>query len=138
MRTDLALRLLLGGVFVAAGALKMADPAGFAVSIARLRAVPFPLIGPAAILVPGIEIAAGAALWAPSLRRASLAVLLGMLGAFTAELLLALALGASSCGCLGGETRIDVALLRNAVLIAVALYLSRPSAQSMPRVISST
>ena len=138
MKTDLVLRVLFGAVFLVAGAMKIVDPAGFAVAIARLRAVPYPLIGPVAVLIPGIELTAAAALFAPSFRRPALFVLLGLLGAATGELLLGLALGATSCGCFGVESRLEVAIPRNLLLIGVGLYLSRPSAQSMPRETSST
>jgi uncharacterized membrane protein YphA (DoxX/SURF4 family) len=137
-RIEPVLRAVYAGLFFLAGAMKVWDPERFAVAIARLRAVPFPLIGPVAILIPWVELTAAAALFAPSWRRPALLVLLSLLGAATTELLLGLALGATSCGCFGVESRLEFAIPRNLVLIAVGLYLSRPSAQSMPRVISST
>ena len=136
-RIEPVLRVLYAAAFFLAGGMKVADPERFAVAIARLRAVPFPLIGPVAILIPWVELTAAAALFAPSFRRPGLFVLLGLLGAATTELLLGLALGATSCGCFGIESRIEFAIPRNLLLIGVGLYLSRPSAQSMPRVISS-
>ena len=137
-RIESVLRAVYAGLFFLAGGMKVADPERFAVSIARLRAVPFPLIGPVAILIPWVELTAAAALFVPSFRRPALVVLLALLGAATTELLLGLALGATSCGCFGVESRLEFAIPRNLVLIAVGLYLIRPSAQSMPRVTSST
>jgi uncharacterized membrane protein YphA (DoxX/SURF4 family) len=137
-RIEPVLRAVYAGLFFLAGGMKVADPERFAVAIARLRAVPFPLIGPVAILIPWIELTAAAALFVPSLRRPALFVLLALLGAATSELLMGLALGATSCGCFGVESRLEFAIPRNLVLIGVGLYLSRPTAQSSPRVISST
>ena len=137
-RIEPVLRAAFAAAFLIAGAMKASDPERFAVMIARLRAIPYPLIGPIAILIPWVELTAAAALFAPSFRRPALLVLLSLLGAATAELFMGLALGASTCGCFGVESRIEIAIPRNLLLIAVGLYLSRPSAQSMPRVISST
>jgi hypothetical protein len=133
--------VILAAAFLGAGAVKIADPAAFAVSIARLRVVPDVLLGPAAILVPWLELTAAAALFSRPFRPAALALLLAMLGAFTALLAAGWARGASSCGCFGMSARIDLALGRNVLLIAVAAYLlaagRRPTDQSSPRVTSS-
>ena len=60
-RTDRALQIVLAIAFLAAGVLKILDPATFAVSIARLRMVPMAIVGPVAILLPWIEVMAAAA-----------------------------------------------------------------------------
>lgn len=130
IRIDLPARIVLAAVFLAAGALKIADPMAFAVSLARLRILPGAAIGPVAILLPWIEVVAAAALFVPSLRDAALKLLLGLLGAFTLILLAAIARGTgSACGCFGSGDgflhRTDVALVRNVILIALAAVLLR-------------
>jgi uncharacterized membrane protein len=123
-RIERSIPIVLGVVFLAAGILKIVDPHAFAVSIARLRIVPMALVGPAAILLPWIEVVAAVALFVPSYRGAALKLLLTMLVIFTAVLGIGLLRGATSCGCFGKVdsvlNRADVALIRNLVLIALA------------------
>lgn len=113
--------VLAAAVMLAAGLLKIWDPPGFALSIARLQVLPHPMLGAAAILVPWIEVAGALALLAkPPWRPAGRAVVAGLLLLFTAVLLAAP--GSSSCGCFGVEggvlARRDVSLLRNVLLLA--------------------
>ena len=61
-RIDRGLEIALGLVFLAAGVLKIADPAGFAVSLALMKTLPAFLLGPVAILLPWVEVVAGLAL----------------------------------------------------------------------------
>ena len=138
-RTDRVLTIALSLVFFAAGVLKILDPAAFAVSIARLRMVPMAVVGPAAILLPWIEVVAAAALFLPKYRDPAMKLLLALLGAFTLILGIALLRGtAASCGCFGkGDgvlNRADVAVARNVVLIALAVFLirRRPTSPAAP------
>ncbi len=137
-RIERTLLIGLGLVFVAAGAAKIVDPLGFAVSIARWRSVPMAFVGPVAILLPWIEVVAAAALVLPKFRRPALQLQLGMLAVFTALLLVALLRGTTSCGCFGrGDgalNRVDVALARNVVLLAAACYLllRKPTSPASP------
>jgi putative oxidoreductase len=127
-RTERAFRLVLAAAFLAAGLLKIADPHAFALSIARLRIAPVALIGPVAIVVPWTEVVAAVALYIPRYRRAALGLLLSLLSGFTMILGAALARGAAgSCGCFGSGasllSRPEVALCRNALLLAIAVFL---------------
>jgi putative oxidoreductase len=129
-RTDRGLQIVLGVAFLGAGVLKIVDPAAFAVSIARLRMVPMEFVGAVAILLPWIEVATAGALFVPKYRDPAVKLLLALLGAFTLILAIALLRGtAGSCGCFGkGDgflNRTDVAVARNAVLIALAVVLLR-------------
>lgn len=127
-RTERLLRLILAGAFFAAGVLKIGDPHGFALSIARLRSAPVVLIGPLAIVLPWIEVVAAVALFIPRYQSAALQLLIALLAGFTALLGTALVRGAAgSCGCFGGGdgvlSRPPAALARNALLLAIALFL---------------
>jgi uncharacterized membrane protein YphA (DoxX/SURF4 family) len=53
-------RLLLGGLLVVAGALKVAHPADLAASIAGFRLLPAAVVGPLALALPYLEILLGA------------------------------------------------------------------------------
>lgn len=138
-RIERVLQIVLATAFLAAGGLKIADPAVFAVSIARLRMIPMEAIGAVAILLPWVELTAAVALFFPKYRDAAAKLLLGLLGAFTLILGIALLRGTGgSCGCFGKAdgflNRADVALVRNAVLIAVAVALIRrkPTSPASP------
>mgnify|MGYP001562291065 FL=1 len=54
--------LILGGVFLYAGAVKMSDPLAFADSIASFKILPIILINPLALSLPPLEIFIGAML----------------------------------------------------------------------------
>jgi hypothetical protein len=128
-RIDRILELALGLAFVAAGVLKVLDPADFALAVSRLRVVPEGMIGGVAILLPWVEIVAGTALLLTRrYRDAATVMMLGLLGIFTLILVFQRAAGASgSCGCFGTRiaflNRPDVGLARNLILMAAAATL---------------
>jgi putative oxidoreductase len=98
----LGLRLILGGVFLYAGFLKMREPLAFADSIASFRILPNPLINLLALGLPPLEMIVGGMLlvgW--RIRLASFAVLLLSL-TFAIALGQALVRGLEvDCGCFG-------------------------------------
>src|SRR3954451_13128146 len=57
-------RLVLGGVLVVAGVLKLPDPAAAVRAVRAYRLLPEPLVGPVALGLPVLEIAVGLALLA--------------------------------------------------------------------------
>ena len=59
-----AARVLLGAVFVVAGALKLPDPAAAVRAVRAYRLLPEVLVGPVAFGLPVVEIAVGLALLA--------------------------------------------------------------------------
>ena len=128
-RIDRVLELALGLTFVAAGILKVLDPAEFALTIASLRLLPPLLVGAAAILLPWIEIVSGVAVVATRrYRDAATGLILALLAVFTLILVVGLARGtAGNCGCFGKGigflNRPDVGLARNGLLIAAAVVL---------------
>ena len=98
-----AARLVLGGVFVVAGVLKIPDPAAAVRAVRAYQLLPEALVGPVAFGLPVLEIAVG------------LALLLGVFvrtAAIAAAVLLAVFLGGVGsawarglqieCGCFGG------------------------------------
>jgi uncharacterized membrane protein len=125
-RIDRVLELALGLAFVAAGMLKVLDPADFALSLAKLRLLPALLVGAAAILLPWVEIVSGLALLATRrYREAATWLILGLLAVFTAVILAGMLRGsAGACGCFGAGiaflNRPEVGLARNLLLIAAA------------------
>jgi putative oxidoreductase len=125
----IVLRLVLGGVFIAAGGLKIFDPAGFAVSVANYRLVPHDLINLVAITLPWIEVLAGLFLVFGFWTRASAVLISGMTAVFMVAIVTALARGLDiECGCfgtVGGRQSGLVTLGQDVVLLACGLWLIR-------------
>jgi uncharacterized membrane protein YphA (DoxX/SURF4 family) len=125
--THWLVRLLLGGFFLAAGGLKLVEPAKFAADIANYRLVPHAAVNLLAITLPGIEVVAGALLLAGRWRRASAVVITGLMAVFVVAVAAALARGLDvRCGCFGtiGATRVGWAkLTENVALLALAAWL---------------
>ena len=97
-----AVRLLLAGVFLAAGLLKSASPKAFALSISAYGLIPFDWCLPAAFILIAVEILAGAGLAADI--KGSLAAVTGLLGLFSAVLWFGALSGLSiDFGCFSAE-----------------------------------
>jgi uncharacterized membrane protein YphA (DoxX/SURF4 family) len=116
----LIIRFLVGGLFIASGALKLLDPAAFAWNIYQYGLVPRPLIDPLAVSLPAVEIVAGVGL--VTSRRWSYGAIAVMLVMFMALLGYALINGLHvDCGCFGpgepGPAGLRSALLRDAVML---------------------
>jgi uncharacterized membrane protein YphA (DoxX/SURF4 family) len=96
------LRILLGAVFVFAGALKIFDPVGFAENIEHYRLLPHDMINLVAMTLPWIELIAGLMLIMGFWIRASAGVITLLCLAFLVAIGQALARGLDiSCGCFG-------------------------------------
>lgn len=129
-RASLAVRVVLGLVFVAAALPKLWDPPGFAKAIWAYNLVPAALLNPMALALPWLELLVGLAL--------CLGVWVRAAAAWTATLLVAFGLALSinlarhhpvDCGCFGAraqrteaerlaDMRLD--LLRDAGLLLLA------------------
>lgn len=133
----LLFRLIVGGVFVWAGALKIADPLEFARSIMNFRVV---TPGPAfvvALVLPWVEFLSGAFLIIGVLKRSGALLISLMLAGFIGLVGLALGRGIdTSCGCFGSlSRRADFSLiLADAVLLVLAasVFLARPHRPKIP------
>jgi uncharacterized membrane protein YphA (DoxX/SURF4 family) len=102
----LAARLVVGALFIVAGALKIGDPTAFATEIANYRF--FAELAPwLAVTLPATEIVVGAALVvgpAKWQRAASLAAM-GLLAMFTVAIVHVVRAGINvDCGCFGGNS----------------------------------
>ena len=99
-------RLVLGGLFVYAGVVKVLDPLGFAQDIRNYRLVGQSLSFIAAIVLPWLEILAGLALAAGVWKRASALIISGLLVFFILLTLVTIARGLDvECGCFGALSR---------------------------------
>lgn len=93
----------VGGVFIYAALVKLAEPAAFVEAVAGYRLLPTWMEAPAAFSVAWLELVAGAGLLIPRLRPAASALLSALLAVFIAALASAWWRGLNvECGCFGG------------------------------------
>ena len=99
-------RLVLGGLFVYTGVVKVLDPLDFAQNIRNYRLVGQSLSFMAAVVLPWLEILAGVALAAGIWKRASALIISGLLVFFILLTLVTIARGLDvECGCFGALSR---------------------------------
>jgi uncharacterized membrane protein YphA (DoxX/SURF4 family) len=102
----LVFRLVLGGLFVYAGVVKVLDPLDFAQNIRNYRLVGQSLSFIAAVVLPWLEILAGVALAAGIWKRAVALIISGLLVFFIVLTLVTIARGLDvECGCFGALSR---------------------------------
>jgi uncharacterized membrane protein YphA (DoxX/SURF4 family) len=126
-------RLLLGGVFVVAGALKIPDPAAAERAVRAYQLLPEWLVAPVAFGLPVVEIAVGLALLAGIYVRTAAIASAVLLVVFLAGVISAWARGLQiDCGCFGDggvvgadETAYPAEVARDVGLLLVALLLAR-------------
>jgi uncharacterized membrane protein YphA (DoxX/SURF4 family) len=133
------LRWVVAAVFLAAALPKISDPTSFATDIDNYRMVPDALIGPIAVALPLLEALVGVALITGVHARGAALVASGLLVAFAAGMVQAIARGIDlDCGCFGHvvETRVSwLTVTRNVVLtLACALVAMGPDLPLWPLV----
>lgn len=129
---------IVGGVFIYAAAVKIADPAAFATDIKRYQLVKTEYINAIALILPWWEMSAGIAMLTMSWRRVGAQIVLVLLLAFLVAIASALYRGLDiSCGCFGGNRKagISTLLFDVGLLLATAAvlwYRARPGLDSTP------
>lgn len=125
--TELLLRVAVGGLFAYAGAIKLADPAAFAVDIRHYRILPHLPATALALYLPWLEILAGVGVVSGKRSRGALLVLGSLMIVFMGALISAWVRGLDiSCGCFGtanGTANYPIDLLRDAAILAVIGWL---------------
>jgi putative oxidoreductase len=123
----LALRIVLAGLFVLAGVLKVLDPAAFAVEIDHYQLIPWWSCALLALFLPWLEICMGIALLTRWFSRGALAWVTALLVVFSLALSSAMLRGLSiDCGCFGRvwhSTGTFWPLVRNLVLLGMTVVL---------------
>ena len=128
-----AARLLLGGVFLVAGALKLPDPAAAERAVRAYRLLPEVLVGPVAFGLPVIELAVGLALLAGVFVRTAAIASAVLVVVYLAAVGSAWARGLQiDCGCFGGGGQVAAGrtaypgeVARDVGLLLVSLALAR-------------
>jgi putative oxidoreductase len=119
--------LIIGGIFIYAGVMKIFDPVGFANDIDNYKILPWPLTVRLAFYLPWLEILCGLAVILGLLYRGGLLILTMLISIFIIASVIAKARGLDiTCGCFGhaskylsffGHLALDFVLL--AVLVAL-------------------
>ncbi len=117
-------RIVFGGVFCIAGAMKMTDLLAFEAAIRNYRLLGDPYVAWAAMSIPPLEIIAGSAVILRILYPGCIIVLCGSLTVFMGSLISLLVRGIDTdCGCLGIRTTIEVQLAIDCLLTALGALL---------------
>ena len=102
------LRITIGGGFIFAGVLKIADPAAFSHDVANFRLLPHSGINFVAVVLPWIEVLAGLSVLTGFWLRSGVLMIIALTTVFLFAILSALTRGLNiECGCfgtLGGTT----------------------------------
>ena len=124
----LVVRVVLGGIFLVAGASKVGHAAEFAQQIAAFRLLPQPVVAPMALLLPFLEILLGGYLVIGLFTRVSAWVATLLLLVFDGAIASAVVRGMTlNCGCFGTHdatvtTWAEVA--RDAVFVLLAVFVA--------------
>lgn len=118
-------RLILAGVFIYSGYVKLQEPLQFAVAISGYKMVPENLIFPMARFLPWMEIVLGLALLIGWKIRYFSAATAALLLFFITVLTITISRGIeANCGCFGLDERISpLTILRDSLFLIPALYL---------------
>ncbi|WP_127480185.1 MauE/DoxX family redox-associated membrane protein [Nocardioides pantholopis] len=126
-------RVVVGGVWIAAGAAKVTDPAASVQAVRAYDLLPDAVVPTVGHLLPVLEVVVGATLVLGVLVRASAVLSALLFVAFIIGIASAWSRGLQiDCGCFGGggydpdaAAKYPVELARDAVLLAVSLFLVR-------------
>lgn len=126
-RIAAVLRVILGGLFLYAGAIKALDARALADDVANYQLLPGLLVPALAAALPWVEMVAGAALIVGRWSRGAALLVAAMMAVFVVALGQAFARGIDlACGCFGGKAPADwMTMARDVVLLAMALYVAR-------------
>jgi len=123
------LRVLVSGIFLSAGILKLKDADGTLVAVYQYKLFSWGAAGLVATFLPFLEITAGVALWIPRVRLGASLLSMCLTLVFMAALASALARNLDvSCGCFGTTdllTTSGIRLAEDAVLLLTSWALWR-------------
>ena len=117
-------RITLAFIFIYAGATKISDPEGFALSISNYRLLPVSLLNFLAITLPWIEIITAILLVFGIAVKENSAIIFSMLFIFTIAIGVSLLRGLNiDCGCFGKGTQIGLLKLGENILMIIGSVL---------------
>ena len=117
-------RITLAFIFIYAGATKISDPEGFALSISNYRLLPVSLLNFLAITLPWIEIITAILLVFGIAVKENSAIIFSMLFIFTIAIGVSLLRGLNiDCGCFGKGTQIGLLKIGENILMIIGSVL---------------
>lgn len=128
----LALRLVVGGVWIVAGAVKLPDPAQSVAAVRAYQVLPSDLVTPVGQLLPILEVVIGLLLVLGLLTRAAAIASAVLFVVFIAGIVSVWVRGINiDCGCFGGgganpdaASQYPWEIARDAALLAASLFLA--------------
>ena len=121
------LRVVLAGIFLYAGWVKVSDPALFAIQVRNYELLSDPWVALVAISLPWMEIFCALGLVTRRLERGALMWIIGMLAVFLFALISAMVRGLNiDCGCFTealDRSSLAVAMATDVVLLVIAVRL---------------
>ena len=119
--------LIVAGIFIYAGVLKVLDPVQFANDIDNYKILPWPISVALAFYLPWLEIFCGLGLIFRFLYRGALSILTALILVFTLATIAAKVRGLDiTCGCFGHASQhwsFPAHLVTNLILLAVVIFL---------------
>ncbi|OQX87168.1 hypothetical protein B6D60_04425 [candidate division KSB1 bacterium 4484_87] len=101
---DWVLRMVVAGIFIYAGVIKILNPASFADQVDNYRILPYFLVAITAVVLPWLEVICGILLLTGRWRAASSLILLGLSFIFVLAVASAMIRGLDiNCGCFSVE-----------------------------------
>ncbi len=138
IRLQQLIAIIVGGIFIYAGVIKVADPVGFAHDIDNYKTLPWRMSVAVAFYLPWLEIFCGLALVTRRIYRGGLTILTGLIAAFILVSIVAKARGLDiTCGCFGHVSKdwsfashmlVDLSIL--AALLLIWILHRPPSGQT--------
>ena len=120
----LLIRLVLGFIFIYAGAEKISDLEAFAISISNYRLLPVSTLNFFAITLPWIELVAGVLMVFGIAVKENSSIVFSMLIIFTIAIIISLFRGLSiDCGCFGKGSQIGLLKLGENTLMIIGSFL---------------
>ncbi|WP_309504878.1 MULTISPECIES: MauE/DoxX family redox-associated membrane protein [Nocardioides] len=128
----LVLRLVVGGVWIVAGALKVLEPAQSVAAVRAYQILPSDLVSPVGQLLPVVEVVIGLMLVLGLLTRAAAVASAALFVVFIAGIVSVWVRGINiDCGCFGGgganpdaASQYPWEIARDAALLAASLFLA--------------
>ena len=117
-------RIVLGFIFIYAGAEKISDPEAFAISISNYRLLPIESLNFFAITLPWLELVAGVLIVFGIAIKENSTIICSMLLVFTIAIVISLFRGLSiDCGCFGKGSQIGLLKLAENTLMIIGSFL---------------
>lgn len=130
------LSVLVAGIFIYAGILKILDPSQFLIDIQNYHILPYQIAVVLALYLPWLEILCGISIFIHQFNRGALVILFGLMIIFMVALTSAWLRGIDiSCGCFGKavhKTSFLHVILRDAgILIVIGILIFKNSLKEM-------